>query len=121
MIERFPRGVDSDRLPSRQLMFDNAIAVFGLVPMFALMVKYHELGMHDEIGYCKAAMGRFKDGGKFLSICQKNREVLAGDSVVLVNDINVFDLSLTELGYYEQYDQRKLQFELNELIKFVNS
>lgn len=120
MITRYPRGIDQDRLPSRQLMFDNAIAVFGLVPMFALMVQYHKLGMQDEIGYCKAAMASFKDGGKFLSICQKNREVLAGNSPVMVNDINVFDLSLTELGYYEQYDQRKLQFELNELIVFVN-
>ena len=50
---------------SQQLMFDNAIAVFGLVPIFALAVMYHEQGDIASVEYLKRSMLNFKHAAKF--------------------------------------------------------
>lgn len=105
---------------SEQLFYDNALAVFGIVPMFALCCMCENENMLDKMHYIKSALERFKYSPEFRERVSKNLGVLNGNTPVMLNDINVFDVTLRELGYYEQYNQLKLESEVKELINFLN-
>jgi len=108
---------------SQQLMFDNAIAVFGLVPIFALAVMYHEQGDTASVEYLKRSMMRFRDytkeAVKFRERVESNMATLNGDKPRGF-DLKTIDMALTDLGYYETYNSDKLDSEIKQLVNFLN-
>lgn len=104
-----------------QLAFNNALAVYGLVPMVSLMVEYHNRGMGEEMGYCKNALLRISSDTRFKDIIQGNAVVFMGDKPVSPKDWNIYDVALVQLGYYEKYDTRNLVRDMQGIVDFVNS
>lgn len=104
---------------SQQLMYDNAIAVFGIVPIFAYMTLAFNSDRSDIVEYCKRAMLKFKDYKKLRELTEKNTNIFNSGAVIMVNDINVFDIYLKDLGYYESYNKIKLESDVKELVQFL--
>lgn len=104
---------------SKELFYKNAIAIFGLVPMFALLTEYYKRENFHEVGIIKAVIFDFKNDAKFRQITQSNYSIFTNKSIV-VNDIKLIDMALLDLGYYEKYNMANLDSDMLEIIRFVN-
>ena len=104
---------------SKELFYKNAIAIFGLVPMFALLTEYHKRENLHEVGIIKAVIFDFKNDEKFRRITQSNYSMFTNKSIV-GNDIKLIDIALLDLGYYEKYNMANLESDMIEIIRFVN-
>lgn len=123
-------GVQIDNYSTRKLMYKNALAIFGLVPMFGLLVEYDKRDKETgngifklEISLIKSAMESFKDphNRKLLNLTQNNQIFFKGEKPVPQNDLKIIDMALLDLGYYEKYDSRNIERDMLEIIRFVNS
>lgn len=119
MLTITPPSIKSGHLASQQFMYDNALAVFGLVPMLALTVLYNNNNMYEKMIFCKEALFRFKNDKKFIDKVTSNLSVINGNKPVMINDLDIMDITLRELGYYEQYNKKRLESEVQQLINFL--
>lgn len=106
---------------SQSLMYKNAIAIFGLVPMMALACDYQQSANKAGLEYIKQSMLEFKSpfSDRLRNTTAKNIDFLNGDKP-RVYDLKTFDLALSELGYYESYNTDKLEAELAALKAFLD-
>lgn len=120
MITRSEPAIKSGYSLSLQLFYNNALAIFGVMPMMALMVQSYNQGLHDQVRYCKNAFLTFSDpkNTKLLIITNRNQDFFNSTSLI---GLDAVEINLKDLGYMENITQAKLEFELSELVKFLNS
>jgi hypothetical protein len=104
---------------SKELFYRNAVAIFGLVPMFALMTEYNKCENFNEVGIINAALLSFKGDPKCRDITPRNQVTFNQGKIVAVNSTKVIDMALLELGYYEKYDFSKIESDMAGIISFV--
>jgi hypothetical protein len=107
-------------MSTQLLVFNNALAIYGLVPFINLMIEYHKAGLKGNVSLCKAALCSFKGDKRFMDIVQGNRSALNMNNPVLSNDVSIYDVALTELGYYETYNKANLESDMIQLVGFIN-